>query len=237
MTTTYTNPVFVYRNEEKSGGLPEPGPPETRFRIVRSEVTIRDEGAFVHIWYQLVPETAEKDLVFKLLPGNTNDPLMFECQMCKTPVGGGNELDKHASLRHGKMIFTVDTLSVMQSTPGKSPGFRTSLESLLNTHNKENQSNTPDFILAKYLEGCLTVFDRAVRRRDEWYLDGHHLEPGTRLRITPWDELNLRILPSSCAPDVEPLFECQIAGCDDLVLYGKIEEHVRKHKTGEASSG
>lgn len=47
--------------------------------------------------------------------------------------------------------------------------FRTELEKLINIHCKENGSDTPDFILAQYLVGCLNNFDKTVQRREEWY--------------------------------------------------------------------
>ncbi|MHA2064470.1 MAG: hypothetical protein ACXABY_08830 [Candidatus Thorarchaeota archaeon] len=47
--------------------------------------------------------------------------------------------------------------------------FRKELESLINAHSKENGSNTPDYILAGYLEDCLIAFDRAVFMRELWY--------------------------------------------------------------------
>ena len=37
--------------------------------------------------------------------------------------------------------------------------FRKELEDLINRFSKENGSNTPDFILAEYLEGCLSNFE------------------------------------------------------------------------------
>jgi len=40
--------------------------------------------------------------------------------------------------------------------------FRKELESLLNRRSKENKSNTPDFILAAFLEKCLDAFDECV---------------------------------------------------------------------------
>ena len=43
------------------------------------------------------------------------------------------------------------------------------LSVLLNKHSAENQSDTPDFILAQYLFHCLQAFDNATRKRDEWY--------------------------------------------------------------------
>lgn len=47
--------------------------------------------------------------------------------------------------------------------------FRHALESIINRSSKENGSNTPDFILAKYLEACLENFDIAVNARSNWY--------------------------------------------------------------------
>ena len=43
------------------------------------------------------------------------------------------------------------------------------LTTLINRYSQENASNTPDFILAQYLEGCLTVFTAAVHQRETWY--------------------------------------------------------------------
>lgn len=47
--------------------------------------------------------------------------------------------------------------------------FRTDLEHLLNRHSRENGSDTPDFILAEYLAGCLAAWDQAVSLRTAWY--------------------------------------------------------------------
>jgi hypothetical protein len=43
------------------------------------------------------------------------------------------------------------------------------LEQLINKHSMENGSNTPDFLLAGYLKGCLDLFDATVRMREKWY--------------------------------------------------------------------
>jgi len=43
------------------------------------------------------------------------------------------------------------------------------LEELINSHSVENQSGTPDFILAEYLRGCLDNYAQAVKARDLWY--------------------------------------------------------------------
>lgn len=47
--------------------------------------------------------------------------------------------------------------------------FEKELEHLINRHCKENDSNTPDFILAKYLQGCLNNFNDTVNQRERWY--------------------------------------------------------------------
>lgn len=49
------------------------------------------------------------------------------------------------------------------------PSLRKDLESLLNKYSAENPSNTPDFILAGYMIGCLEIFEAAVNGRETWY--------------------------------------------------------------------
>ena len=46
--------------------------------------------------------------------------------------------------------------------------FEKELEQLINRYSRENYSNTPDFILARYLKSCLDAFDCAVRSREAW---------------------------------------------------------------------
>ncbi|MEN8171403.1 MAG: hypothetical protein ABFS03_00835 [Chloroflexota bacterium] len=48
-------------------------------------------------------------------------------------------------------------------------GFEKEIESLINRHCMEGDSNTPDFILAQYLKGCLDVFNTAVQQRETWH--------------------------------------------------------------------
>jgi hypothetical protein len=47
--------------------------------------------------------------------------------------------------------------------------FHRDLEQLINKHSMENDSNTPDFILADYLMDALDAFDRACNTRTHWY--------------------------------------------------------------------
>ena len=46
--------------------------------------------------------------------------------------------------------------------------FEQELESLINKHSIENESDTPDFILGRYIRGCLDNFSAAIKRRDKW---------------------------------------------------------------------
>lgn len=46
---------------------------------------------------------------------------------------------------------------------------REDIKEAINRHSLENKSNTPDFLLADYLIDCLDAFDKAVRRRENWY--------------------------------------------------------------------
>jgi len=43
------------------------------------------------------------------------------------------------------------------------------IETVLNKYCKENDSNTPDFILTTYLMNCLKAFNSAVNSREKWY--------------------------------------------------------------------
>jgi hypothetical protein len=43
------------------------------------------------------------------------------------------------------------------------------LEAVINKHSIENESDTPDFLLATYLSGCLENYAKVVKARDDWY--------------------------------------------------------------------
>jgi hypothetical protein len=56
---------------------------------------------------------------------------------------------------------------VQASVGARSASFRNELQKLINSLSKESGSNTPDFILAEYLDDCLKAFDKAVSRRED----------------------------------------------------------------------
>lgn len=43
------------------------------------------------------------------------------------------------------------------------------VQAAINCASRENESNTPDFILAEFLIGCLKQYENAVQARDRWY--------------------------------------------------------------------
>lgn len=49
------------------------------------------------------------------------------------------------------------------------PTFKEALRELINKYSMEQTSNTPDFILADYLDKCLETFDEIVNQREAWY--------------------------------------------------------------------
>lgn len=69
--------------------------------------------------------------------------------------------------------MTHDEPELTELTRQRDSGrFREELEALLNRCSMENGCDTPDFILAEYLLGCLDAFDVAVCQRTEWYRAG-----------------------------------------------------------------
>jgi len=67
-----------------------------------------------------------------------------------------------------------------------SPAEKTKLEKgisqLINSESRENDSNTPDFILAEFMMNCLDAFELANNKREVWY--------GVTLDIlNDWEEL------------------------------------------------
>ncbi len=47
--------------------------------------------------------------------------------------------------------------------------FATELRTLLNRYSKENESDTPDYVLRDFLINALMAFDLAVAERERWY--------------------------------------------------------------------
>jgi hypothetical protein len=52
---------------------------------------------------------------------------------------------------------------------GAPKGFTEELADLLNKHSMENESGTPDFILARHLAACLVAWNCSIQEREAWY--------------------------------------------------------------------
>ena len=50
--------------------------------------------------------------------------------------------------------------------------FKKELAYVLNKYSRENLSNTPDYILAEYLNDCLNTFDKIIQLREKLYKVG-----------------------------------------------------------------
>lgn len=66
------------------------------------------------------------------------------------------------------------------------------LTTLLNRTSRENKSDTPDFLLAEFMLGCLESFERATKKRDKWY------------RFEPWDKFEEPLDLDPQHPEVGP---------------------------------
>lgn len=102
-----------------------------------------------------------------------------------------DEMDQMLRLPAG---FAAEKAWNAASTPAQSGSadasdFTSQLRALINAHSLENASETPDFILAQYLTGCLRTWDQATQRRETWYYRGGKQTSVQRLvrrrRITP----------------------------------------------------
>lgn len=64
--------------------------------------------------------------------------------------------------------------------PGDPQGpseFERALETLINQYSQENESGTPDFILAGYLVGCLAAYNKAIVQRSHWRGESVEIPP------------------------------------------------------------
>jgi hypothetical protein len=68
----------------------------------------------------------------------------------------------------GSKVSDTQTTTTPTETVER-PTFEGELRSLINRFSKENGSDTPDFILAQYMNNCLTNFNEAVTARTNWY--------------------------------------------------------------------
>ena len=54
--------------------------------------------------------------------------------------------------------------------------FLRELSSVINKHSVENRSDTPDFMLAEFMAGCLNVYENTIRNRGDWFGSGKKIK-------------------------------------------------------------
>jgi len=78
--------------------------------------------------------------------------------------------------------------------------FQKELEQLINKYSKENDSDTPDFMLAEYMIRSLEMFNDIINKREMWYRRKSDIEIPCEnqhqdhiLPITPADFLDIEL--------------------------------------------
>lgn len=80
--------------------------------------------------------------------------------------------------------------------------FEKKLSAIINEYSKESDSDTPDFILARYLNEVLKNFNAAVMDREQWYGRIKHVEDDLNYKI-PYDFDNPN--PNTIEPDINQI--------------------------------
>lgn len=73
--------------------------------------------------------------------------------------------------------YGFDPIADVPDEAPKAPSFRDRLRDLLNSESMENASDTPDWILADFLNSCLLAFDDAVNQREKMLTNTPEGEP------------------------------------------------------------
>jgi hypothetical protein len=99
----------------------------------------------------------------------------------KAEVGGWAILypDDFRSISPAKQFEEGYTLLPDELSIPMEPSLHARIASAINCASAENGSNTPDYLLAHFLVGCLEAFDLAVQRRERWYGRGAVEVPAT----------------------------------------------------------
>lgn len=95
----------------------------------------------------------------------------LECQtyIDKCWIEGMELLNSKPTITSEAQKFFEDFAKEIELQPR--PPFKQALTTLINQYSKENGSDTPDFILAKFLTDTLKAFNKATNKREELYGD------------------------------------------------------------------
>ena len=73
------------------------------------------------------------------------------------------------SIKKDEENYPFAHIPIVSMTEEKYDEVLQDLTNLINRHSLENESNTPDFILAEYLLNCYFAFNAGVNYRKSWY--------------------------------------------------------------------
>ena len=98
--------------------------------------------------------------------------LDYSCPKCHGQVG--HLVNCPDGVAFTKPLGSDNEQNTMLAYQGSEGGeeemtFAKDLEHLINKHSIESASNTPDFILAQYVLGCLEAFNCATQQRETWH--------------------------------------------------------------------
>jgi hypothetical protein len=91
--------------------------------------------------------------------------LTTESQKDKTPDEVLEQCDRLSLAIEGVGYITSEPIKETETTIIKL-SFEQSIRLVINTYSKENESNTPDYILSEYIINCLDAFNYATKFRD-----------------------------------------------------------------------
>jgi len=112
--------------------------------------------------------TTAKSTVLQMIPFELKGDLdRFQDAYLPTLVEAGVKYETAVTIISSVWLFVNNVYSGSDGMP-TDIAFEKRLSSLINMHSKENDSNTPDFILAKFISDCLENFNKATVARDNW---------------------------------------------------------------------
>ena len=116
-------------------------------------------------------------------------------QVCQKALGDGCVGDKSVGINacpfnhvldmapDGEPLRSYCILEIEKEVSERNKKFENDLTDLINKHCKENDSDTPDYILAEMLTDMMLVYSKIIRKRDKWYNFSHKPKTGIKFDI------------------------------------------------------
>jgi hypothetical protein len=92
---------------------------------------------------------------------------ILACESCGRYINEDNP--RSSNCDDADICIKCNTELSYIDTSCKKNSFKKELTSLINRYSMENDSNTPDYVLADYLFKCLETFNESIKDRNSWY--------------------------------------------------------------------